>query len=195
MVARGKKRSRAPLPLAEDGRNLWDQQPGETGIAFRSFMAYRDMGPARTIAETARRLGKHSKTLEDHGIRHRWKERVFAYDQHINEIAVRAAEEERREAQKRHIQLARLMQGVGGKALEAMFAKVRLDPAAAEQVPPQEMRLLSETGLKLERLLIGEPGERTEVKVEAVDPSTDKAYHAALAKVANALGLKPEDIE
>jgi hypothetical protein len=191
----GKKAPRQPWPLATDGRDLWERQPHESGRAFSAFCAYRDLGPTRTIAETARRLGKHPKTLEDHGCRQSWKIRIAAYDKHMHDIAMAAQEEERREAQKRHIQLARLMQGVGGKALEAMFAKVRLDPAAAEQVPPQEMRLLSETGLKLERLLIGEPGERTEVKVEAVDPSTDKAYHAALAKVANALGLKPEDIE
>lgn len=193
----GPKGPRVPFPLADDGRDLWERQPHESGRAFTCFVAYRDLGPARTIAETARRIGKHPKTLEDHGCRQSWKIRVAAYDKHMHDIAMQAQEEERREAHKRHIQLARLMQGVGGKALEAMFQKVRLDPTAAEQVPPQEMRLLSETGLKIERLLLGEPNERTETtaKIETVDLSGDRAYQAALAKVAGALGIKPEDVK
>ena len=69
----------------------WDRLPGETGTQYAHFLAYRDLGPSRSIRRAYRRTRPR---LEGHpqggkrevpgsfwalAARHRWKERAGAW--------------------------------------------------------------------------------------------------------------------
>jgi hypothetical protein len=181
----------------DDDRKPWERQRREPIAAFSKFNVFREMGPERTLAELARRLGKHPKTMEQQSRRYRWRERAELHDQHLAALSRKAEEKAVQDARARHVQIARLMQGIAGKRLEALFERVRKDPEAAGDISAGEVRLLADMGIRLERLLLGEPETRAESTqtVEArIENRDDRAYASALAKVASALGVKPEDL-
>ena len=70
-----------------DQTQPWDRQPpGETELMHARFRAYRDLGPDRTLADTAAALAAAGDPVTMarltylHG-RHRWQARATAYDQ------------------------------------------------------------------------------------------------------------------
>lgn len=79
--------------------NPWEQQSGETSRQWRAFVAYRDLGPVRSIDKAAAVLKpehKRSKRvatgrLFEWSAANRWVERAAAWDRHV---AARAAEKE-----------------------------------------------------------------------------------------------------
>ncbi|MGS2588088.1 hypothetical protein [Streptomyces hebeiensis] len=62
----------------------WLRQEDESSQAYEAFAAYRDLGPeGRTLAETARAVGKSMGLMKRWSFTHGWVERARAYDQHI----------------------------------------------------------------------------------------------------------------
>jgi hypothetical protein len=84
----------------------WLRQPAESGPAYVTFEAYRDAGPLRRLSATARDLGRDYRLVKRWSARHRWQERVTAFDHYLASaaIAVRRAEAERMAA--RQLELA-----------------------------------------------------------------------------------------
>jgi hypothetical protein len=87
-----------PRPLPEgyviDG---FSALPGETIEGYNSYLAYRDLGPGRTVTEAARKIDKSAPMLMVRSHRERWKERVAQFDRAVAEeerLAMRAAFEE-----------------------------------------------------------------------------------------------------
>jgi hypothetical protein len=74
--------------------HLWDQMPGETDTQYAHFLAYRDLGPARTVGRAYRRARKTSEFAHGEGARRapgffrrlarrwRWAVRAGAWDVH-----------------------------------------------------------------------------------------------------------------
>ena len=58
----------------------WEQMSSESGPAYATFLAYRDLGPKRTYVAAARLVGRHESLLRRWATRHRWRERAWAYD-------------------------------------------------------------------------------------------------------------------
>lgn len=71
------------VPVEEQDRNPWDQQPNETGKAYAAFLAYRDLGLARSSAEVGRQLSKSAELIRRWKKQWRWDERVAAWDGHL----------------------------------------------------------------------------------------------------------------
>lgn len=69
--------------MEQHDRNPWDQQPNETGKAYAAFLAYRDLGIARTSAEVGRQLGKSAELIRRWKKQWAWEERVAAWDGHL----------------------------------------------------------------------------------------------------------------
>ena len=65
-------------------QNLWDQQPKESSRAFSVFIAYRDIGLRRSCNAVARQLNMNVSSVMELSKRHRWQERVKAWDAHID---------------------------------------------------------------------------------------------------------------
>ena len=97
--------------------NPWDRQKGETEKAFEAFAIYRDMGAERTIAAVGRQLAKSRDLIDRWRAKYNWKERVQLYDKYIDKQARQEVEKNRKDMIKRHIGIAKTLQG---KALNAL---------------------------------------------------------------------------
>lgn len=81
------------LELAED-RDAWNRQPGEAARQYERFIVFRDAGPARTLTETAQRVGLSYPRLREIAKRDRWVQRAEAWDAqqqrvHDAEVSIR----------------------------------------------------------------------------------------------------------
>ena len=59
----------------------FEQQPKETAKAFEAFSLYLELGPARSLAAVARKLGKSEGLIERWSRRHHWGERIDEHGQ------------------------------------------------------------------------------------------------------------------
>ena len=64
----------------------FERLPKESAKAFAAFRAYLEMGPERSLAAVAARLGKSKVMMEKWSRRHRWVERVEAHGLHLAEV-------------------------------------------------------------------------------------------------------------
>ena len=76
-----------------DNRSPWAQQLGETAESFAALVVYRDLGPARNLAEAQRLMAKLQKgrkratvkrqvsgCMKRRSVRWKWGDRVAAWD-------------------------------------------------------------------------------------------------------------------
>ena len=105
----------------------WERQKGESAQAFEAFSLYLDLGTERSIRAVSQKLGK-SKTLIDRWSRtNNWVERCRAWDNHLQREAKKAAVAGLREMNRRHITLARALQGAAAQALKDRGAAIITD--------------------------------------------------------------------
>jgi hypothetical protein len=121
---------------------LWDQQPGESAKAFAGFVAYRDLGPNRSLAQAAKVEGKSTTMLERWSVGHDWRQRVRAYDASLDRQARQAFEAERIAMRKRHIAIGLRLQN---RALDKLEALTR------EELSVHQALRLFKIGVRLER--------------------------------------------
>ena len=58
----------------------WVRHPDESSPAHAAFLAYRDLGQARTFVAAARSLAKNERLIRRWAVRYRWRERVWAWE-------------------------------------------------------------------------------------------------------------------
>jgi hypothetical protein len=143
-----------PITLAADGRDLWEQQPGETTRRFSQFVAYRDLGETRTLQKAAATLALSASYLRDVSAAGQWGRRTRAWDQHVDRQRRLELLEQSRKAWRQDAQLLALALG---KVTQRI---ARLDPAELE---PRDLARMLDTILKHRRLLHGGPTEHVQV--------------------------------
>ena len=120
-----------------------------------AFSYYVALGSERSYQKVAERYGVDKRTVTRHAAKDQWAERL----EEAERIAQAESEEQAvdilREMNERHLRIAKALQG---RALEALRA---LPIGKAADV----IRAL-ELGVKQERLIQGEPSERSEMTVE-----------------------------
>jgi hypothetical protein len=122
-----------------------------------AFSYYVALGPERSYLKVAQHYGTDKRTVTRHAVKERWSERLQEAEQKAREESEDDAVEILREMNARHLKIAKALQG---KALEALRS-LPIDRAA------DVIRAL-EIGVKQERLIQGEPSERSEMSVEEV---------------------------
>ena len=148
----------------------YERLADEGSQAWASFVVYRDMGPARSLAKAARELGKSKATLEAFSVNHDWVARAASWDAELDRIR----REELREAQRKMVrEHARVASIVRAKATEAMEGTCFLDP-------DQAIKWLM-AAVKIEQTSIGLPTERTAVTLESTKDA-DAIYFDALSR-------------
>lgn len=138
---------------------LWERQPGELDKEWEAFTFYRENRP-KTLEATAKELGIPLSTLYGWSSDLMWRERVAAYDRHIDRARVRAAETAAQRQGRTH---ARLL-GKARRILDHEIAERLKDIEAGhhERMKDSTYRLMLETVVKLERLVAGESTERVD---------------------------------
>lgn len=149
-------------------RRIYDRQPTEPDSKWIAFVLYRDQDNAqRTLSAAARQYsekhgGKFGKGMTNWFsrccVRWRWRERCVEWDRvldvRLREQRIKALEN----MQDRHMRISQSMQALGGMGLRAL--KKRLDEAelaGSEVISVKEILGLLDSGMKGERLNMGEP--------------------------------------
>ncbi len=79
-------------PETKVGPLLFEQQPRETTKAYAAFKTYLDLGPQRSLAVAAEKMGCTRRRLEWLSRRHGWMARIDAFNQHFAELERQAIE-------------------------------------------------------------------------------------------------------
>jgi hypothetical protein len=122
-----------------------------------AFSFYVALGPARSYQKVAEHFGTDKRTVTRRATKENWPERLLQAEEKAREETEQDAVLILREMNARHLKIAKALQG---KALEALRS-LPIDRAA------DVIRAL-EIGVKQERLIHGEPSERSEMSVEEV---------------------------
>jgi hypothetical protein len=70
----------------------FEQQPKESDKAFAAFRVYLSLGPERSLAKTAAKLGRSKVLMERWSSKFDWLGRVAAYNEHMALVEREAAE-------------------------------------------------------------------------------------------------------
>ena len=187
----------------QQDRELWEQQPGESGTLFAHFVFYRDMRypkvtrqvkdedgkikktttetvmdgtvpyEKRSLRKTAEALGMNKRTIANQSAKWDWVRRCEAYDAHVDRMN-----------------------------REANEAAIRLLTMPDDEISAAELARIVDVGVKVERLSRGESTENQavthtgEVEVKR-DASLDLSglsneeldqFERLLEKISGALG-------
>lgn len=112
----------------------WERQKGESAQAFEAFSLYLDLGTERSIRAVTQELHKSYTIIARWSRTNNWVERCRAWDNHLQREAKRAAVAELREMNRRHITMARALQGAAAQALKDRGAAIITDKNLAAVV-------------------------------------------------------------
>ena len=79
--------SDSPPPAAPP---TFPHQPGETPRAFGAFLAFFQLGPARSLPAVAESLGENPATVKNWSSKYRWSDRLLAYQSGLLQAQVAA---------------------------------------------------------------------------------------------------------
>jgi hypothetical protein len=71
---------------------VFEQLPRETTKAFAAFKSYLDLGPNRSLASAAAKLGCSKRRMESLSRKYDWTGRVVAFNRHFAELERQAIE-------------------------------------------------------------------------------------------------------
>ena len=145
MALRAASRTRRRLlehrSVSDDAQHPWDRRPGETPLAFETFLRFRDIGPLRSAARFARD-DPHGRSSRRWHHEHDWADRACAWDDELHRISDQQRLEAIRTMHDVHQRAGRL---ILNKALAAL---ARVQP---DEIPPYVAGRLLELGARLER--------------------------------------------
>jgi uncharacterized ParB-like nuclease family protein len=150
-----------PIVLAEDGRDLWDRQPGESAKRWGQFAVFRDLGRTRTLKRAAERLNLTHRTAQQYAYAFRWVSRCEAFDRQMDEQWVAAIHERQRRMVQDHLKISAVFHE---KAMEAVTALM------GQNLNATEAARLADTWSKLIRFALGEPDQNVALTGRAGQP-------------------------
>lgn len=124
----------------------WDRQPNEGETAYRKFVYFRDMGPARTLADFVKQVGLDYHYCRTLSARNHWYARAEAWDRFNDTIhAVKMADERKRVVVK-HLDIA-----------EQFLDKVaaRLAHIDVKKLNPDQLVRWADVATKMQRMALG----------------------------------------
>jgi hypothetical protein len=126
-------------------------------LPLDAYAFYLGLGADRSYSAVAKRYGVTKRTVTRHALKERWQENVVEHERKLRQRSQEKAIESLEAMNERHLKLLRVIQA---KALETLKVYTLTDAMDA-------VRALDLT-IKHERVIRGEPSERTAVDVEAL---------------------------
>jgi hypothetical protein len=120
-------------------------------IPPEAFDFYVSLGHQRTYQQVADKYGVTRRGVQKVADRDNWGERLDAIEREVQERAEKALVESVAEVRARHL---KMLKGISGRAVKAI-AEHPLETG-------MEGIRAAEIAIKLERIIVGEPSERTE---------------------------------
>ena len=178
----------------------FEQQPKESSKAFAAFQAYLELGPERSLAAVATKLGKSKVMMEKWSRKFDWIARVQAHGSHLAELerlAIQGVVEQKAvEWEKKHEAVRREAWQEAEHAI-VLVREARERWRESGRVPGFEgMSRLLELAFKLKQFATGMPSEIKEVK-NTVTGTIDMEWEIAIRKAyglpePEALGALPD---
>ena len=125
-------------------------------IPADAFSYYFSLGPSRSYEAVAAKYGVTKRGVAEHALREKWQALIVEAEKGARVSAQEKAQESLEEMNDRHMREARFLQSKGVEALKS---------GRPEMLAPGTRAVAQ--GMQLERLIRGEPTERTE-NVEAI---------------------------
>lgn len=143
----------------------WERQPMESQVGWEAFRVYRDLDPPRYM----RRVKEHFdaigrvRTMDAYrrlSHRWRWRERVAAYDLHMDRVRQKAREDEVRAMEQRHARIA--MAGLT-KVAQRLLGNPEhgIEPVDMNSVDFSQLANAASAFARLERVSMGQAADRT----------------------------------
>lgn len=126
-------------------------------IPENAFEIYQAMGEGRSYEALADRFEVSKRAVTKAAAREKWQERLSAIQARAREAADQVSVDVRKEAAERHLKVARFIQSRSIEALKAMPIESAMDAIRAYGI-----------AVNMERLVLGEPTDRTALTVEEV---------------------------
>ncbi|MGW4731816.1 hypothetical protein ACWEQC_22080 [Streptomyces shenzhenensis] len=148
--------TRPPITLDPD-LDPWERQPHETPHKHGQFVTYRDLGRTRTLTEAAQRLTLAYGHVRNLAAQFRWRDRVEAYDRHLDRQYEAMWLQERRKAAE-----------TDAKILGAAIGKLaqRLPTINPADMSVGDFIRLMDVAMRHRRVLFGDPTETIAVTSE-----------------------------
>ncbi|MGW4007944.1 hypothetical protein [Streptomyces sp. BSE6.1] len=156
--------TRPPITLDPD-LDPWERQPGESAHKHGQFVTYRDVGRTRTLTEAARRLTLAYGHVRNLAAQYRWRERVEAYDRHLDRQYEAMWLEERRKAAETD---AKILGAAIGKLAQRLTS---LNPA---ELSAGDFIRLMDVAMRHRRVLFGDPTETIAVTSEGTNALAER---------------------
>jgi len=122
-----------------------------------AFEYYLSLGPGRSYQAVAAKYEVSKRAVVDLAKRERWQGRVAEIEARARQAATDKAVETLEAVKVRHLKALRVIQAKALEALRAMPLETAIDAVRALDL-----------SIRQERVVLGEPGERTELSVEEV---------------------------
>lgn len=145
--------------VPDPGAKLYERQKIDTNKSFEMFIRYRDMGPQRSFAKLRAELGKkkgYENLLGRWSATHGWRQRVMSWDTEEAEVARKSRLAAIEKANKEMGIVAESLWKLAAKDLARHHKRMQAAPDNQPVLSPKELALLTDTGIKLHRLLNGE---------------------------------------
>jgi len=120
-----------------------------------AFQFYVNLGPKRSYSQTAEQLGVSKRAVVKRAVKEQWQDKLQLFEEEARRKSNEKAQESLEAMNERHLKCARLIQA---KAIEAL-KKMPIDSAMSA------VKAL-ESAIRQERVIRGEPSDRTAVNVE-----------------------------
>jgi len=170
-------------------------------IPPEAFEHYVGLGPTRSYEALAKKYGVSKTAIVKRATREDWQARLLRVEREAKQRGEERAVESIEAMNARHLHIVRVIQGKALEALKLMSLDSAIDAVRALDL-----------SVRQERLIRGEPSERTEVSTESIlrrefeswmreSPSgedgetedcEEEAVHAAEADTADADGEEPQ---
>lgn len=159
--------------LAVDEPEPWDRQIKEPPEAYYAFTVYRNFGPKRTYAATARSVGILPTSVSKYADQYDWHSRVEAWDFYMDRIFQAELAERQRHLAKHQFELLADALKALNAPVQALLTKMEVDAAGVlkefsakdltklMKVAQDSIRLMPNL-LSSQRLALGQPTEISE---------------------------------
>jgi len=122
-----------------------------------AFDYYVSLGVERSYQEVAKRYGVSKAAVVNLAKRESWQQRIAQMEAKVREQSEKKAMESMAAVRERHLAASRIVLGKGLEALRNMSLESAMEAVKAIDL-----------AMKQERLILGEPSERTELTVEDI---------------------------
>ena len=173
----------------------WERQVGETSTAYADFCSYRDQPYSdrsnalqmwirrdRSLKDVAKERGITPSAVETTSSKYRWKERVAAYDDHMDEINRQKQEADIISMRELHASIAKQMVK---KAAQKFLVISESDMSVSDAIK------MFEVGVKYERLSRGDTTDNQKIDLKDTFAS---AGMASLIKSLNKAREKMQEV-